>query len=175
MSPAHAIASNAARAPDEVWATVHGQPACEIGDMLSVDRNAGAAERLLIAAPTTAPNNACSAIRVAPPWRPRRETKNRHGGSLSGEHGDGQARGELLPAMFDREIIRAFEEFKRIWDPHWKMNPGKLVAPFRADENLRRGAKRADARSVCPVRDCVAGARSTITACCIWRSGSYAC
>ncbi len=61
------------------------------------------------------------------------------GGSLSGEHGDGQARAELLPKMFGPELIQAFEEFKSIWDPQWKMNPGKLVRPFRVDENLRFG------------------------------------
>ncbi len=63
----------------------------------------------------------------------------RHGGSLSGEHGDGQARGELLTRMFSRDIIDAFREFKAIWDPDWKMNPGKLVDPFRVDEYLREG------------------------------------
>ena len=47
------------------------------------------------------------------------------GGSLSGEHGDGQARGELLPHMFSPELINAFREFKSHWDPDWKMNPGK--------------------------------------------------
>ncbi|HZS44312.1 MAG TPA: FAD-binding oxidoreductase, partial [Blastocatellia bacterium] len=62
------------------------------------------------------------------------------GGSLSGEHGDGQSRGELLPIMFGDKIIEAFREFKSIWDPQWKMNPGKVVNPYRADENLRLGA-----------------------------------
>jgi FAD/FMN-containing dehydrogenase/Fe-S oxidoreductase len=62
------------------------------------------------------------------------------GGSLSGEHGDGQARGELLPHMFDEEMIRAFQEFKKIWDPQWKMNPGKLIDSYRVDEHLRLGA-----------------------------------
>jgi FAD/FMN-containing dehydrogenase/Fe-S oxidoreductase len=62
------------------------------------------------------------------------------GGSISGEHGDGQARGELLPKMFGPELIGAFEEFKSIWDPDWKMNPGKVVKPYRVDENLRLGA-----------------------------------
>jgi FAD/FMN-containing dehydrogenase/Fe-S oxidoreductase len=61
------------------------------------------------------------------------------GGSLSGEHGDGQARGELLPRMFDENIIEAFREFKSIWDPDWKMNPGKVIDPYRVDENLRLG------------------------------------
>jgi FAD/FMN-containing dehydrogenase/Fe-S oxidoreductase len=60
-----------------------------------------------------------------------------HGGSLSGEHGDGQSRAELLPKMFSPELIRAFEEWKAIWDPQDKMNPGKVVRPFRLDENLR--------------------------------------
>ena len=61
------------------------------------------------------------------------------GGSLSGEHGDGQSRAELLPMMFGPELIEAFREFKRIWDPQWKMNPGKVVDPYRVDENLRLG------------------------------------
>ncbi|MCC7105866.1 MAG: FAD-binding oxidoreductase, partial [Chloroflexi bacterium] len=64
----------------------------------------------------------------------------RYGGSLSGEHGDGQARAELLPKMFGEDLVGAFNEFKRIWDPAGKMNPGKVVRPYRLDENLRLGA-----------------------------------
>ncbi|HEU4753046.1 MAG TPA: FAD-binding oxidoreductase, partial [Armatimonadota bacterium] len=63
-----------------------------------------------------------------------------YGGSLSGEHGDGQARGELLPKMFGDRLVEAFREFKAIWDPRWKMNPGKVVDPYRFDEHLRYGA-----------------------------------
>ncbi len=63
----------------------------------------------------------------------------RLGGSLSGEHGDGQSRAELLPKMFGMELIEAFREFKSIWDPGWKMNPGKVVNAYRVDENLRLG------------------------------------
>jgi FAD/FMN-containing dehydrogenase/Fe-S oxidoreductase len=63
-----------------------------------------------------------------------------YGGSLSGEHGDGQARAEFLYKMFGPELIEAFREFKSIWDPDWKMNPGKVVDPYRIDENLRLGA-----------------------------------
>jgi FAD/FMN-containing dehydrogenase/Fe-S oxidoreductase len=63
-----------------------------------------------------------------------------YGGSLSGEHGDGQSRGELLPKMFGTELVQAFREFKALWDPDWKMNPGKLIEPYRLDENLRLGA-----------------------------------
>jgi FAD/FMN-containing dehydrogenase/Fe-S oxidoreductase len=62
------------------------------------------------------------------------------GGSLSGEHGDGQSRAELLPKMYGEELVSAFRDFKRIWDPDWKMNPGKVVDPYRVDENLRLGA-----------------------------------
>jgi FAD/FMN-containing dehydrogenase/Fe-S oxidoreductase len=62
-----------------------------------------------------------------------------YGGSLSGEHGDGQARAALLPKMFGPELVGAFEEFKALWDPDWKMNPGKLVRPNGPDENLRLG------------------------------------
>ncbi|HSP78978.1 MAG TPA: FAD-linked oxidase C-terminal domain-containing protein [Myxococcaceae bacterium] len=61
------------------------------------------------------------------------------GGSLSGEHGDGQARAELLPKMFGPELVQAFREFKSIWDPHWRMNPGKLVDALPLDQNLRVG------------------------------------
>jgi FAD/FMN-containing dehydrogenase/Fe-S oxidoreductase len=64
----------------------------------------------------------------------------RYGGSLSGEHGDGQSRAELLPKMFGPELMQAFREFKSIWDPDWKMNPGKVIEPYRLDENLRLGA-----------------------------------
>ncbi len=61
----------------------------------------------------------------------------KYGGSLSGEHGDGQARAELLPKMYGDELVQAFREFKSIWDPEWKMNPGKMVNAYRMDENLR--------------------------------------
>ncbi len=63
-----------------------------------------------------------------------------YGGSLSGEHGDGQSRAELLPKMFGPELVQAFREFKALWDPEWKMNPGKVVEPYKLDENLRLGA-----------------------------------
>jgi FAD/FMN-containing dehydrogenase/Fe-S oxidoreductase len=62
-----------------------------------------------------------------------------HGGSLSGEHGDGQAKAELLPIQYGDELMAAFREFKAIWDPENRMNPGKLVDPYRVDENLRLG------------------------------------
>ncbi len=64
----------------------------------------------------------------------------RHGGSLSGEHGDGQARGALLERMFGPELIRAFERFKDIWDPEGGMNPGKVVRANPVDADLRLGA-----------------------------------
>ena len=63
----------------------------------------------------------------------------KHGGSLSGEHGDGQSRGELLDRMFGPELVRAFGELKDIFDPGDKMNPGKVVRPARLDEHLRLG------------------------------------
>jgi FAD/FMN-containing dehydrogenase/Fe-S oxidoreductase len=62
-----------------------------------------------------------------------------YGGSISGEHGDGQSRGELLPKMYGEELVQAFREFKAIWDPRGKMNPGKVIDPYRLDENLRLG------------------------------------
>ncbi|HZD02287.1 MAG TPA: FAD-linked oxidase C-terminal domain-containing protein [Actinomycetes bacterium] len=64
-----------------------------------------------------------------------------YGGSFSGEHGDGQARGELLPKMFGSQLVRAFGQFKAIFDPDERMNPGKVTAPYRLDEHLRLGAE----------------------------------
>jgi FAD/FMN-containing dehydrogenase/Fe-S oxidoreductase len=66
----------------------------------------------------------------------------RFGGSLSGEHGDGQSRAALLPKMFGPELMEAFREFKRLWDPDNRMNPGKLVDAVRVYdpiENIRVG------------------------------------
>jgi FAD/FMN-containing dehydrogenase/Fe-S oxidoreductase len=62
-----------------------------------------------------------------------------HGGSLSGEHGDGQSRGELLTRMFGDDLVKAFKELKHIFDPGDKMNPGKVVHPARLDEHLKLG------------------------------------
>jgi ferredoxin len=62
-----------------------------------------------------------------------------YGGSLSGEHGDGQSKAEFLPKMFGAELVEAFREFKSIWDPDWKMNPGKIVDAYLPTENLRLG------------------------------------
>ncbi|WP_313479168.1 FAD-linked oxidase C-terminal domain-containing protein [Microbacterium sp.] len=64
----------------------------------------------------------------------------RHGGSLSGEHGDGRARSELLPMMYSPELIAAFGAFKNLFDPNDLMNPGVLVRPQPLDRNLRRPA-----------------------------------
>lgn len=61
------------------------------------------------------------------------------GGSVSGEHGDGQSKAALLPIMFGEELCRAFEEFKATWDPEGRLNPGKVVHAYAPDENLRIG------------------------------------
>ena len=63
----------------------------------------------------------------------------KYGGSLSGEHGDGQSKAEFLSKMFGTELVEAFREFKQVWDPEWKMNPGKVIDAYRIDENLRLG------------------------------------
>jgi Fe-S oxidoreductase/FAD/FMN-containing dehydrogenase len=63
-----------------------------------------------------------------------------HGGSISGEHGDGQSRGALLPKMFGPELMGAFREFKRLWDPGNRMNPGKLIDAREPHADLRLGA-----------------------------------
>lgn len=65
-----------------------------------------------------------------------------HGGSLSGEHGDGQARAELLPRMFGDELVGAFGAFKAAFDPDRRMNPGKIVDPAPLDADLRIGPGR---------------------------------
>jgi FAD/FMN-containing dehydrogenase/Fe-S oxidoreductase len=62
-----------------------------------------------------------------------------HGGSISGEHGDGQSKAELLPKMFGPDLIEAFRAFKSIWDPDGKMNPGKVVDPYPITSNMRLG------------------------------------
>ena len=63
----------------------------------------------------------------------------RYGGSISGEHGDGQSKAELLEKMYGNELLDAFRAFKRIWDPSWKMNPGKVIDPYPITSNLRLG------------------------------------
>ena len=62
-----------------------------------------------------------------------------YGGSLSGEHGDGQQRAEFLVKQYGPELLQAMRDFKRIWDPQWKMNPGKVVDPYPVDSYLKLG------------------------------------
>jgi Fe-S oxidoreductase len=69
-----------------------------------------------------------------------------YGGTLSGEHGDGQQRAELLERQYGTELMSAMREFKLIWDPDWKMNPGKVIDAFRLDEDLKLGASYNPAR-----------------------------
>jgi Fe-S oxidoreductase len=63
----------------------------------------------------------------------------KYGGSLSGEHGDGQQKAEFLPIMYGPELMQAFREFKAIWDPQHRMNPNKLIDPRPATEDLKFG------------------------------------
>jgi FAD/FMN-containing dehydrogenase/Fe-S oxidoreductase len=60
-----------------------------------------------------------------------------HGGSMSGEHGDGRARGELLPAMYSPAAIGLFGAVKAIFDPADLLNPGVLVDPAPVEADLR--------------------------------------
>jgi FAD/FMN-containing dehydrogenase/Fe-S oxidoreductase len=69
-----------------------------------------------------------------------------YGGSLSGEHGDGQSHGDLLPRMFGPELMQAFARFKAIWDPDNRMNPGKIVEPVPRTADLRVGPEHHPAR-----------------------------
>lgn len=61
----------------------------------------------------------------------------RHGGSLSGEHGDGRARGELLSKMYSSDAIALFKELKEIFDPTYVLNPGIIVDPPSVIADLR--------------------------------------
>ncbi|HEY7391558.1 MAG TPA: FAD-linked oxidase C-terminal domain-containing protein, partial [Bryobacteraceae bacterium] len=62
-----------------------------------------------------------------------------YGGTLSGEHGDGQQRAEFLYKQYGPELVEAMRQFKRIWDPDWKMNPGKVIDPYPLDVYLKLG------------------------------------
>jgi hypothetical protein len=46
-----------------------------------------------------------------------------------------------VPKMFSPKLMEAFGQFRTVWNPDWKMNPEKIVRPFRADENLRLGSR----------------------------------
>ena len=63
----------------------------------------------------------------------------KYGGSLSGEHGDGEARAALLERMYGPDLMRAQREFRAIWDPRERMNPGKVLDPYPIMANLRVG------------------------------------
>ncbi len=63
----------------------------------------------------------------------------KHGGSISGEHGDGQAKAVFLSKMYGTELVDAFRDFKTAWDPDNRMNPGKIVDPRRPEQDLRMG------------------------------------
>ncbi|MFO0753878.1 MAG: FAD-linked oxidase C-terminal domain-containing protein [Thermodesulfovibrionales bacterium] len=65
----------------------------------------------------------------------------KYGGSFSAEHGDGQSKAIFLPKMYGPELMEAFREFKSIWDPGWKMNPGKVIDANRPDQDLRIGTE----------------------------------
>ncbi|MDJ0384578.1 FAD-binding and (Fe-S)-binding domain-containing protein [Streptomyces sp. G-G2] len=86
-----------------------------------------------------------------------------HGGSLSGEHGDGQARAELLPKMYGAEIVRLFGAYKDVWDPAGGMNPGMLARPALLDENLRFAVLPATAPLAGEVARCVGIAKCRST------------
>lgn len=65
----------------------------------------------------------------------------KYGGSISGEHGDGRARSELLPKMYSSQAVELFAQVKALFDPENLMNPGVLTGPAGPDgvaENVRR-------------------------------------
>jgi FAD/FMN-containing dehydrogenase/Fe-S oxidoreductase len=63
-----------------------------------------------------------------------------HGGSMSGEHGDGRARGELLTYMYSPAVLGLFERVKAVFDPDDVLNPGILVRPAKLDDDIRIAA-----------------------------------
>ncbi|GFO66511.1 dimethylmenaquinone methyltransferase [Geomonas limicola] len=65
----------------------------------------------------------------------------RYGGSFSAEHGDGQSKAIFLDKMYGDELMQAMRDFKTLWDPEWKMNPGKVIDPYLPDQNLRLGTE----------------------------------
>ncbi|MFF9476471.1 FAD-binding and (Fe-S)-binding domain-containing protein [Streptomyces roseolus] len=95
-----------------------------------------------------------------------------HGGSLSGEHGDGKARAELLPRMYGKELVGLFGAVKDLWDPDGGLNPGMLVRPEPLDSGLRFeglplvGVGRAAARCVGVAKCRVAGPSSGASVMC---------
>ncbi|WP_299035873.1 FAD-binding and (Fe-S)-binding domain-containing protein [uncultured Pseudokineococcus sp.] len=60
-----------------------------------------------------------------------------HGGSMSGEHGDGRARSELLHHMYSPRVLDLFAQVKDVFDPRDVLNPGVLVRPRALDDDLR--------------------------------------
>ena len=86
----------------------------------------------------------------------------RHGGSLSGEHGDGRARSQLLPLMYSPRMLEAFAAFRRLWDPAGILNPGSLTNPDPMDENLALdGVPQREWRTSFDLRPLHAGGGST--------------
>ena len=67
------------------------------------------------------------------------EVVAKHGGSVSGEHGDGRARSELLGTMYSQPMLDCFAAFKHIFDPHARLNPDVLVDPAPIDAAVRPG------------------------------------
>ena len=65
-----------------------------------------------------------------------------HGGSVSGEHGDGRARGELLRFMYSPEMLDLFARVKHVFDPDNLLNPGVLAAPMDEAEAASRARAR---------------------------------
>ncbi|MEV7475401.1 FAD-binding and (Fe-S)-binding domain-containing protein [Pseudarthrobacter oxydans] len=86
----------------------------------------------------------------------------RHGGSLSGEHGDGRARSELLPLMYSPRMLAAFTTYRRTWDPAQILNPGSLTEPDPMDANLAlQGIPERQWRTTFDLRPITAGGGST--------------
>jgi len=69
----------------------------------------------------------------------------RLGGSVSGEHGDGRARSELLTRMYGSQVVAIFDEIKTLWDPAAVLNPHVIADPAPLDANMRHRGQAKDA------------------------------
>ncbi|OMH27679.1 FAD-binding oxidoreductase [Tersicoccus phoenicis] len=86
----------------------------------------------------------------------------RHGGSLSGEHGDGRARSELLPLMYSADLLAAFQHYRRLWDPVGILNLGSMTEPDAFDAHLAlEGVPARDWRTSFDLRAVGAGSEPT--------------
>ncbi|TVQ03677.1 MAG: FAD-binding oxidoreductase, partial [Balneolaceae bacterium] len=65
------------------------------------------------------------------------ELVKKYRGSLSGEHGDGRARAPFIETVLGKEMMPLLRQVKEIWDPQYRLNPGKIINAKPMDTDLR--------------------------------------